>query len=51
VAVQQDEEGMCIFALGEYVAVLCYPQRAGFAQDLGEFLGGKSRKERQIGNQ
>ena len=50
-AMQQHEEGMRIFALFEHRAVLRKSHRAGFAQDFAEFLGAKSRKQRQMGNQ
>src|ERR1019366_3267719 len=42
---------MGVFALLEDVGVLGNPQRAGFAQDLIEFFGAETRKQRQVGNQ
>jgi hypothetical protein len=50
-AVQQHEEGMRILPLLEYRAVLRKPRRAGFAENVAEFLGAESREQRQIGNQ
>jgi hypothetical protein len=50
-AVQQHEEGMRILPLLEYRAVLRKPRRAGFAENVAEFLGAESGKQRQTGNQ
>jgi hypothetical protein len=49
--VQQHEEGMRVFALFEYRAVLWESHRAGFAKDFAEFLSAESREQRQVGNQ
>ena len=51
VTVQQHEERMRVLALFEYRAVLRKSHRARFAENLAKFVRGKSRKQRQVGDQ